>query len=448
MILVAGRNVSLWLLVFTLFATFYGGGTIMGVAGAAYGEGLLGVIADPFGAAACLFLGALLYFRVMRRMRLLTVSDFFRVRYGKHAETLSALCMIPPYLGWVSAQFVAIGFILHTLTGIDTTAGMVLGAAIVIVYTVVGGLWAVALTDFIQAAVLIVGLVVLCVISVSDAGGFSAIAARLPDGHMEFFPAGGLNDWAWYLQAWVVIGLGGIPAQDMIQRAVSARSEDTAVAGAYVSGLMYLGFGLIPVALGFAALVTFPDMLNPELAVPKLAMNHLPPLAMALVLGALVSGIMSSADSALLAPASVVGENLARLVRRDLAPLQVLAISRWAVVVLGLASLAAALYFQRIYEIMVGSWSVLLVSLFVPLTAGIWWRRANNSAAIASIVAGLAGWLGLSLLQDAWPADVLAALLAAGVFVAVALATGRKDPPRALTTLDGAPIEQGRRLGI
>ncbi len=446
--IVAGRKVTLGLLVFTLFATFYGGGTIMGVAGAAYGEGLLGVIADPFGAALCLFLGGFFFFRVLRRMRLLTVADFFRVRYGPRAELLAGLCMIPPYLGWVSSQFVAFGFILHTLTGMDTTLGMVLGAAVVIVYTVVGGLWAVALTDFIQALILIVGLAVLGFVVVEHAGGWPALAAALPEGHLSLLPEGGLNAWIWYLQAWVVIGLGGIPAQDLIQRAVSARSEGVAVGGAYISGLMYLGFGMIPVMLGLAALVIMPGLENPEFVIPRLAMEHLPPLLLMLVLGAVISGIMSSADSALLAPASVVGENLARMVHRDLTPREVLVVSRWAVVVLGLVSLGLALYFQRIYDIMVGSWSVLLVSLFVPLLGGIYWRRANATAAIVAIVVGLVSWIALALLQDVWPADLLAALLAAVAFPVTAIATSRRDPPKPLQTLEGEPIAPGGRLGL
>jgi SSS family transporter len=445
--IVAGRNVSLGLLVFTLFATFYGGGTILGVAGAAYDDGVLGVIADPFGAALCLFLGGFFFFRVMRRMKLLTVADFFRVRFGKNAETLAGLCMIPPYLGWVSSQFVAVGFILHTLTGLDTTLGMVLGAIVVIIYTVIGGLWAVALTDFVQALILMFGLALLCFVVVGDAGGLSSVAARLPEGHLSFFPKGGLNDWLWYIQAWIVIGLGGIPAQDLIQRAVSARTEGTAVASAYISGFMYLGFGLIPVTLGLVALITLPDIANSEYVVPRLAMDHLPPLALALVLGALVSGIMSSADSALLAPASVIGENLAPIVKSDLTPRQVLAISRWAVVVLGIVSLVAALYFQRIYDIMVGAWAILLVTLFVPLVAGIYWKRANATSAVAAIVIGLISWLVLSRIQDTWPADMLATAIACATLVVVAFATAHRDPPKLLTTLDGAPIDERQRLG-
>ena len=446
--IVAGRNVPLGLLTFTLFATFFGGGTIMGVAGAAYDDGLTGVIADPFGAGLCLILGGLFFFRVLRRMRLLTVVDFFRVRYGPRAELLAGLCMIPPYLGWVSSQFVAIGFILHTLTGIDTTLGMIVGAAVVVVYTVVGGLWAVALTDFIQALILIVGLAVLGIVVLDHAGGWATVAAALPEGHLSLAPDPGLNGWAWYVQAWVVIGLGGIPAQDMIQRAVSARSETVAVRSAYISGVMYLGFGLIPILLGLVALVTMPGLENAEFVIPRLAIEHLPPLLLALVLGAVISGIMSSADSALLAPASVIGENLARFVRRDLKPLEVLAVSRWAVVGMGIVSLLLALYFQRIYDIMVGAWSVLLVSLFVPLVAGIYWKRANSTAAVAAIVTGVASWVPLALLQEAWPADLLAALIAAVVFVLTAFATAARDAPKPLVTLDGVPIEPGQRLGL
>ncbi|MDJ0654602.1 MAG: sodium:solute symporter family protein [Xanthomonadales bacterium] len=438
--IVAGRNLSLGMLVFTLFATFYGGGTIMGVSGAAYSDGMMGVIPDPFGAALCLFLAGLLFFRVLYRMKLLTVVDFFRIRYGPRCETLAGICMIPPYVGWVSSQFVAFGFILHLLTGIDTTTGMVVSAGIVIVYTVIGGLWAVALTDFIQALILILGMLVLTVLVVGEAGGLGAVLAAVPEAHRQLIPQGGLRDWAWYIQAWVVIGLGGIPAQDMIQRAVSARSENSAVHSAYLAGLMYLGFGMMPVLLGLAALGALPAIDNPEYIIPTLAMDNLPPLLLAVVLGAILSGIMSSADSALLAPASVVGENLARLYRKELTASQVLLISRVAVVVLGLVGLGLALYFQRIYDIMVGSWSVLLVSLLVPLFAGIYWRRANTSAAVASIVIGLVSWVVLSMVQDQWPADLLAALIAAVTIVVVALATSSRDKPLPLTTLDGNPL--------
>ncbi|MFQ5793392.1 MAG: hypothetical protein ACE5JI_23215, partial [Acidobacteriota bacterium] len=149
--IVAGRRLPAWLCTFTLFATWFGAGTCMGAAGAAYSDGLLGVIADPFGAALCLLITGLFYVRVIRRMNLLTLSDFFTRRYGVRVGLLASLAVLPCYVGSVGAQFVAFGFILHILTGVPTTVAIGIGAAIVLAYTVAGGMWAVAVTAFFQA---------------------------------------------------------------------------------------------------------------------------------------------------------------------------------------------------------------------------------------------------------------------------------------------------------
>lgn len=419
--MVAGRRLPPALLTITLFATFFGGGTIMGVAGAAYSKGLPGVIADPFGAALCLLLGSALFFRALHKRRLLTIVDFFRQRYGRTAELLAGLCMIPPYLGWVASQFVAIGFVLNILTGIDPLLGMVIGAAVIVIYTTIGGLWAVAVTDLLQTVIMIAGLLLLSVVVIQEAGGWVTLLERVPATHLEFLPANDLKSWAWYVQAWVVIGLGGIPAQDLMQRALSARSGETVRLSGLAAGVLYLAFGMIPVVLGLAAFSVMPSLGNPELVVPTLATTYLAPWALALVIGAVISGIMSSVDSALLAPATVIGQNLAHFWREDLSDRQVLMISRVSVVILAIISLLLALWFQKIYDIMVGSWSVLLVSLFVPLLAGLYWARASQRACVQSIIAGLTSWLILALAQTGWPADLLATLIAACVFVIRAL---------------------------
>lgn len=419
--IVAGRQLPPVLLTITIFATFFGGGTIMGVAGAAYSKGLPGVIADPFGAALCLLLGSALFFRALHRRRLLTIVDFFKQRYGPTAELLAGLCMIPPYVGWVASQFVAIGFVLNILTGIDPLLGMVIGAAVVVVYTTMGGLWAVAITDLFQTVVMLVGLLLLSVVVIQEAGGWITMLDRVPATHLEFLPANDLKSWAWYVQAWVVIGLGGIPAQDLIQRALSARSGDTVRLSGLAAGVLYLIFGMIPVVLGLAAFSVLPSLDNPELVVPTLATTYMVPWALALVMVAIISGIMSSVDSALLAPATVIGQNLTHFWRTDFNDRQVLIISRVAVVILAIVSLILALRFQKIYDIMVGSWSVLLVSLFVPLLAGLYWARASQRACVHSIVAGLFSWLLLAIAQTGWPSDLLATLIATGVFVISAL---------------------------
>ncbi len=425
--LIAGRKLPASLVTLSLFATFFGGGTLMGVTGAAYEKGFLGVIADPFGAALCLVVATAFFFRALYRLRLLTVVDFFRVRFGAKAEVLAALCMVPPYIGWVASQFVAIGFILNVLTGLDTTLGMILGAVVVVSYTAIGGLWSVTLTDALQALVLMAGLVVLAGATLTFGSGWHGIAERVPASHFDLLPANTANDWVWYVRAWLVLGIGAIPAQDLMQRAIAARGESAAVFGGYSAAALYLLFGLIPVGLGFAALAYVPGLENPELALPRLAMEVLSPVALALVLGAFVAGILSSADSALLAPAAVLGENVLARLRPNQSDRQRLVVMRIAVIVFAILSLWLALSFREVYKLMVDSWSILLVALFVPLLAGVYWSRATERGCLAAMLGGLLAWLVFSIALPDWPADLFAAICAGPLLLVFSIMGGRTN---------------------
>jgi SSS family transporter len=411
----------------------------MGAAGAAYEGGLLAVIADPFGAALCLFVAGMFYVRILRRMELLTIADFFRGRYGPRAELLASLSIIPCYVGWTGAQFVAFGYILHTLTGIDTTLAIGIGAAIVVTYTMAGGMWAVAITDFVQAMILIAGLTFLLPIVLQAAGGWSSIESQVGAEYFRFLPETSFKDWIWYIEAWIVIGLGSIPTQDMFQRALGAKSEKVAQNSAYLSGLLYLTVGMIPVALGIAGAVVIKEISDPELILPTLGLKYMHPLGMALFVGALISALMSSADSALLATASVFGQNLVKRFKKDTSERYVLRVIRWTVLGTALLSLAIALYFQNVYELMVNSWAVLLVSLFAPLTAGLYWKKANGPAAVTSIIVGFAAWILFAYVQSEYPADLLATALAALSLVVVTLATSKRVP--AISRANPCPIE-------
>ncbi|MED5413781.1 MAG: sodium:solute symporter, partial [Candidatus Latescibacterota bacterium] len=177
---VAGRRLGIWLSTGTLAATWFGGGLCIGAASAAYSGGFLAVIADPFGAALCLFLAGLFYVRALRRTGVMTVASFFTHRFSRSSGLLASVCTIPAYVGWVASLMVAFGRILQSLAGVEPTTAILLGAAVVLVYTFAGGMWAVTLTDFVQLTILIVGMVVLTPILLSDMGGWSAIAAQIP----------------------------------------------------------------------------------------------------------------------------------------------------------------------------------------------------------------------------------------------------------------------------
>lgn len=446
---VAGRRLPLWLCIFTVFATWFGSGTLIGAAGAAYGGGLRSVIANPFGSALCLLLAGLFYVRFLRRLRLLTLPDLFARRYGRPAEVLCAICVIPAYIGWVASIFVAFGTVLHALVGIELASGIWIGAVITIGYTVAGGMWAVSLTDFLQAILIVAGLLLLMPSVLADIGGWQGLTASAPAGHLRFFPAASALDWIFWIQSLLVIGLGNIASQDLLQRAFAARSEAVAQWSMYLAGLLYITIALIPVFIGIAGAALMPTLARPELVLPLMGKAYLHPVAMAVFAGALFAALMSSADGGLLAPASIIGRNLAPRRRHERATLVTM---RGAVVAVGIFSLITALLFQNVYQLMVKSFSVLMVGLFVPMTAAIYWPKANAPSAIAAIISGVLGWLGFEVLRATHgidlPGELLAAAISAVTMGLVAIVTQQRVAPIPATDVDGRPVPLQDRLGL
>ena len=446
--IVAGKRLSLPLCTGTLAATWFGGGICIGAASAAYQGGFLAVIADPFGAALCLFVAGFFYVRILRRMGLMTIASLFTTRFDKKAGLLASLCTIPAYVGWVASLMVAFGRILQSLTGIDPSTGILMAAAIVLLYTFAGGMWAVTLTDFVQVTILTLGLLILGPALLSDMGGWNALAAQIPAERFHLYPRNaGAADWFNYARDWLVIGLGNLAGQDLIQRSLSSRDEKVAYRSTYLAGLLYITVGLIPVFLGLAGSVIIPNLANPDLVMMELAIKYLPEAALILFVGALVSALLSSADSALLAPASVVGWDIMRFIKQDASERTALLISRISVLVFGLFALWLALDKTSVYDLMVDSWSVLLATLFVPLTGGIWWKKGNESGCLASIVVGFVSWQILLVISPSLPADLLAVPFAALAFVTVSLFTQRSAPPRPLRDGQGELVAFSKRVG-
>ena len=446
--IVAGRSMPLWLCTTTLIATWFGGGMMMGGSGAAYESGLLGVIADPFGATLCLVLVGLFFIRLLRRLKFYTHVDFLQQRYGTTAAVVGSLAQIWGSTFWVASMLVAFGLIFQTLTGTPLVTGIVGGALVVVVYTAVGGMWAVALTDMIQIVIVALGLVILLVVVLHDAGGWGAVAARLPEQTFRLVPLEhSLDNWLDYLRAWFIFGLADIASQSLIQRGLSARTEGVAQASFYLAALGYISFAMIPVTLGIIASVTLPGLEDPESILPVLAIEHLHPAAVAVFVGALLAAIMSSADSALLASASVVSSNLLPMVHRDPSERLSLLVVRWAVPAFGLLAVLIALNARVVYDTMLDGSMLALVAITVPFAFGIWWKRANRAGALAAIAAGLLTWFGASLLAPAWPGDLLGFAASLVAMLLVTPLTQRLDPPRPLVDKDGCPAVFSDRLG-
>jgi len=446
--IVSGRRMPIWLCSMTLIATWFGAGPMMGAAGAAYDDGLFGVIADPFGGALVMFLCGFFFVRLFRRLKLLTFVELFHSRFGATAATIAAIGSVVSNTGWTAAMLVAFGFVFESLTGIPLEIGIIGGALVVFIYTAAGGMWAVALTDFAQMLIIAIGLIILFVVVLMDAGGWSAVTAQLPEHTFRMVPLEHTPEqWLNYFRAWLIFGLADVTAQPLLQRAMSARSEQAAQNSFYLAGAGYLTLGMIPVMLGIIASVTMPGLVDTEKVIPTLALEHLHPVAIALFVGALMSAIMSTTDSALLAAASVLSTNILPMFKPDASDRLRLLTTRIAVPVLGSFAVVIALKAQVVYNLIQDANSIMLVSIVVPFIAGVWWKRANRSGVLASMAAGFIAWALAVNLAPQLPGDLLGLLACLVTLLIVTPLTQSRDRPRKVRNHAGEEIELSRRLG-
>lgn len=424
--MVAGRGLPLYMNTATVFATWFGAETVLSVSSTFAKDGLNGIPGDPFGASVCLALVAIFYARRFYKMDLLTIGDFYRKRFDKRIEMITSLAIVISYLGWTSAQLTALGLVFWVLSAgaLTLTEAILIGAAIVLFYTIWGGMWSVALTDLFQSVVILVGLVMVAWLVGDMAGGTQKVIAQAAaDGKFKFWPEGGLAQWLTFFAAFITIAIGSIPQQDVFQRVTSAKDADTAVAGTLLGAAIYFVFAFVPMFLAYAALMVEPnlkelfkseDAREIQRILPDLILSKTPIWAQVMFFGALLSAILSTASGALLAPTSLFTENVLRSFMPRMSEKTFLTMIRVVLVLFTVAALVFALNSKStMYEMIQNAYKVTLVGAFVPLTAGMFWKRATSLGALLSILAGFAVWLFMEFtMKDALIPPQIAGLLA------------------------------------
>jgi solute:Na+ symporter, SSS family len=405
--LVAGRSLPLYMNVATVFATWFGAETVLSVSATFAKDGLSGIPGDPFGASVCLVIAALLFARLFYRLNLLTIGDFYKQRYGKLVEVLTSFAIVASYLGWTSAQMTALGLVIATLSGgaLDLNTAILIGAGVVLVYTIFGGMWSVAFTDLFQTIVILLGLTLVAFLVGDLAGGFGKVVSQAAaDGKLVMFAAD-MDAAAWWALAgaFFAFAFGSVPQQDVFQRMTSAKDENTAVRGTLIGALIYFCFAFVPIFIAYSALVHDPSMkelFNAEDAreiqriLPNLVLSSMPMWAQVMFFGALLSAILSTASGALLAPTALFTENVLRPFVPDMGDKQFLLTLRIILVTFTAAALLFALNStSTMYEMVQNAYNVTLAGAFVPLVAGAFWKRATTQGALLSIILGLGTWL-------------------------------------------------------
>lgn len=384
---VAGRGFSLGIVAVSLFATWFGAETTIGSSGAVYAEGLSGSRADPFGYGLCLVLCGYFIASKIWDKESVTLSDFYRERYGVWVEQLGVWILSISSLIWAAAQLRAFGQVISATTDFDLNTTIALGFFCVVAYTLLGGLIGDMITDVIQAFVIGLGLLILVFVVVQQNPNWSELIEAQP---LERFSLRGAEEsWWMRVERWAIPILGSLVAQEVIARLFSANSKRTAVRACYLGAGLYLLFGSIPVFLG---------MLGPELLVVdgeseqfliQLAKAYLSPVLYGLFLGAIISALLATIDSILLAVGALVGHNFLIPQLGIKSEKAKLILSRSVVMGAGVIVYGLAVHSTGIYDLLETASSFGTSGILVITVLGLWTSWGGQKSAFFTLVAGM-----------------------------------------------------------
>lgn len=444
----AGHSLPLPIVTATVFATWFGSEAVLGIPATFLKEGLGGIVSDPFGSSLCLILVGLFFARHLYNRRMLTIGDFFREKYGRTVEVLVTFCIVISYLGWVSAQIKALGLVFNVVSdgSITQTAGMLIGAGSVLIYTLFGGMWSVAITDFIQMIIIVVGMLYIGGEMTTQAGGIGIVFdhALAAGQFSNFWPDMNLASILGFTAALCTMMLGSIPQQDVFQRITSSKNVNIAVQAALLGGVLYFVFAFVPLYLAYSATIISPGLVkqyidtDPQMILPKLILNHAPLIAQVMFFGALLSAIKSCASATLLAPSVTFAENIVRGFFKHLSDQHLLKIMRITVLCFTVAVTFFAINSElSIFKMVENAYKITLVAAFVPLAFGVYWSRANSLGGLLAVLGGLVTWISCEMMAPtAILPPQLAGLLVSIIGMLLGGLMGRPGPISSLEALD------------
>jgi SSS family solute:Na+ symporter len=426
----AGRSLPLPMVITATFATWFGSETILGLPGRFIEGGIAGVLEEPFGSGMALVLVGMFFAQKLYRLNIMTIGDYYRERYGRGIEMVCSLFIVISYLGWVGAQISALGLVINLITDgyVSVSAGMVIGTLVVLVYTVYGGMWSVAVTDFLQMLIIVAGLGAILFFASDMVGGFGNIIGYAQDHDLfRALPEPTTQGWLFWISAAMTMMIGSIPQQDVFQRVMSAKNAQTAVAGPIIGGCVYILFAFVPMFIVIAAILAMPDISqkmlveDPQQLLPTLIRDHMPMWLRVVFFGAVLSAVMSTASATILAPSTTFVSNiLSHFVHLD--EKNMLRAMRWTVLGFTVMVLAYSLFVEgtAIYDLVTMAYQFPVVGAFWPLVCGLYWKRTTRQGVICSILLGATVWSVLTLtpLGEVFP-NVLGGFLAAGFGMAV-----------------------------
>ncbi|MFI8995330.1 sodium:solute symporter [Streptomyces sp. NPDC053542] len=430
--LVAGRRLGPFMYSGTMAAIVLGGASTIGGVGLGYQYGLSGawmVFTIGLGLLAL----SLFFSARIARLKVYTVSEMLDLRYGGSAGVISGVVMWAYTLMLAVTSTIAYATIFDVLFGLDRTVSIILGGAIVVAYSTLGGMWSITLTDMVQFVVKTIGVLLLLLpIAVVKAGGFGALRAELPDDYFAPLGIGAQTVFTYVL----IYSFGMLIGQDIWQRVFTARSDRVARLGGTAAGTYCLVYALAGAVIGTAAKVLYPHLGSPDDAFATIVKDALPMGVRGLVLAAALSAVMSTSSGALIACATVANNDIWSRLRGAVGGAAAAGErdevrgNRVFILVMGAAVICIAIALNDVVQALTVAYNLLVGGLLVPILGGLLWKRGTGTGALAAVAAGgttviaLMGWRGILANEPIY----YGLLVSLAAYVIVSLSSRPTDP--------------------
>ncbi len=425
--LVAGRRLGPVMYMGTLSAVVLGGASTIGGVSLGYQYGISGMWLVFMLGLGIIAMGVLLSAK-LSRLGVYTVAEMLEVRYGSSSRLISALIVAAYDLMVAVTSTIAIGTVFNVILGLPSSLAILLAGGIVVLYSVVGGMWSITLTDILQFIIMTFGIFFLLLpLVISRAGGFSGMREELPASYFGLTSIGLGTIFTYFLLFFFGIMIG----QDIWQRVFTARDDGVARSGSIAAGVYCLAYGVAGALIGSAAKVILPNLEVADNAFAEVTRATLPAGLVGLVLAAALAAVMSTASATLLASSTILANDVyARFLARD--DSNRVAVNRLFTLVVGVVVLAVSLVVKDVVGALTVAYDLLVGAVCVPVIGALFWNRATSTGALASIVVGTVVVVVLMLVQGLFAnGPIIWGLLASLVaFVVVSLLTPRPSSRR------------------
>ena len=391
--LVAGRNLGPCLYLGTLSAVVLGGASTIGSVKLGYTYGISGVwLCGALGAGIVVL--SMVLAKPLLKLKLYTVSQVLARRYHPAARVTSGAIMLAYDLMVAVTSIIAIGSVMQVMFDLSFTASILLGGGLVVLYSTLGGMWSLTLTDIIQFIIMTVGMMlVLMPMSIVKAGGWAAFSSQLPDSYYQLSSIG-LDT---ILVFFLIYFFGILIGQDIWQRVFTARSINIARYAGLGAGVYCVLYGVTGALIGMAGKLVLPQLTNTDGAFAAIAQAVLPAGVSGLVAAAALAALMSTASACLLASSTIALEDVLPAIRKR--PSGGLAAGRLTTLIMGCIMLGLAFVVRDVMMALTLAYNLLVGGMLIPLIGAIFWQRATSTGAIASMLTGSLCVLGLMYYQ-------------------------------------------------